>query len=90
MNRKLLSEEMTRLLLTPQENVVEEIFYGYVGYMESNEQGVVKYIQMGYNPEINYRAVHYSNQDLTIIVCSNHSEDAYEMLKEIEYLIVNN
>lgn len=58
--------------------------------IESNEQGVVKYIQMGYNPGINYRAVYYPNQDLTIIVCSNHSEDAYEMLKEIEYLIVNN
>ena len=90
MNGKLLSEDMTRLLLTPQENVVEDIFYGYVGYMESNEQGVVKYIQMGYDPGVNYRAVYYPNQDLTIIVCSNHSEGAYEMLKEIESLIMNN
>ena len=86
MNRRLLSEEMTRLLLTPQENVVEDIFYSYGGYMESNKQGVVKYIQMGYDPGVNYRSVHYPNQELTIIVCSNNSEGAYEMLKEIERL----
>lgn len=89
MNGRLLSEEMTRILLTPRENVVEDIFYGYGGYMESNEQGVVKYIQMGYDPGVNYRSVHDPNLDLTIVVCSNKSEGAYEMLKEIENLTVN-
>ncbi|MFC4025492.1 serine hydrolase domain-containing protein [Oceanobacillus longus] len=86
---RLLSEEMTSILLTPQENVVEDIFYGYGGYMESNEQGVVKYNQMGYDPGVNYRSVHYPNQNLTIVVCSNKSEGAYEMLKEVERLIIN-
>ncbi|MBP2242904.1 CubicO group peptidase (beta-lactamase class C family) [Cytobacillus eiseniae] len=89
MNGKLLSEEITRILLTPQVNVVDDIFYGYGGYMESNEQGVVKYIQMGYDPGVNYRSVHYPNQDLTIIVCSNKEEGAYEILKEVESLTVN-
>lgn len=89
MNGMLLSEEMTRQLLAPQENVEEDIFYGYGGYMELNKQGVVKYIQMGYDPGVNYRSVHYPNQDLTIVVCSNNSEGAYEMLKEIEILTVN-
>ncbi|RDW19650.1 serine hydrolase domain-containing protein [Oceanobacillus chungangensis] len=89
MNGRLLSEKMTRILLTPRENVVEDIFYGYGGYMELNEQGVVKYIQMGYDPGVNYRSVHYPNLDLTIVVCSNKSEGAYEMLKEIESLIEN-
>lgn len=88
MNHRLLSEEMTRILLTPQENVVEDIFYGYGGYMELNKLGVVKYIQMGYDPGVNYRSVHYPNQDLSIVVCSNKSEGAYEMVKEIESLIV--
>lgn len=88
-NGKLLSAEMTRLLLSPQENVTEDIYYGYGGYMESNGQDVVKYIQMGYDPGVNYRSVHYPDQDLTIVVCSNKSEGAYEMLKEIENLTVN-
>lgn len=90
MNGRLLSEEMTRLLLAPRENVTEDIFYGYGGYMEVNEQDVVKYIQMGYDPGVNYRSVHYPNENLTIVVCSNNSDGAYEMLKEIESLTVNN
>nr|WP_124220337.1 serine hydrolase [Aquisalibacillus elongatus] len=89
MNGKLLSDEMTSILLTPQVNVVEDIFYGYGGYMQSNEQGVVKCIQMGYDPGVNYRSVHYPSEDLTIIVCSNKSEGAYDMLKEIENIIEN-
>lgn len=89
MKGRLLSEEMTKTLLTPRETVEDDIFYGYGGYMESNKQGVVKYIQMGYDPGVNYRSVHYPNLDLTIIVCSNKSEGAYEMLKEIESLIIN-
>ncbi|WP_217585492.1 serine hydrolase domain-containing protein [Lentibacillus saliphilus] len=89
MNGRIVSKEMTRTLLTPRENVVEDIFYGYGGYMELNEKGVVKYIQMGYDPGVNYRSVYYPDLNLTIVVCSNKSEGAYEMLKEIESLAVN-
>lgn len=89
MNNRLLSEKMTQSLLTPREKVADDIFYGYGGYMELNEQGVVKYIQMGYDPGVNYRSVFYPDLDLIIVVCSNKSESAYEMLNEIESLIVN-
>lgn len=60
----------------------------FVGYMETNDQGVVKYIQMGYDPGVNYRSVQYPNLNLSIVVCSNKSEGAYEMLKEVESLSV--
>lgn len=89
MSGRLLSEGMARLLLAPRENVTEDIFYGYGGYMESDGEDVVKYIQMGYDPGVNYRSVHYPDWDLTIIVCSNHSEGAYEMLKELESLTMD-
>ncbi|ASV66953.1 serine hydrolase domain-containing protein [Cytobacillus kochii] len=87
MNGKLLTKDMTRNLLIPQVNVSEDIFYGYGGYMEANELGIVKYIQMGYDPGVNYRSVHYPKQALTIVVCSNKSEGAFEILKEIENII---
>ncbi|WDF02558.1 serine hydrolase domain-containing protein [Shouchella hunanensis] len=89
MNGKLLSAEMTRNFMAPQEHVDEDIFYGYIGYMESNEQGVVKFIQMGYDPGVNYRSVYYPEQGLTIVVCSNQSNGAYEILKELERVTVN-
>lgn len=85
---KILTEEMMRVFLKPQVSVGEDIHYGYSGYMETSGEGVVKYIQMGYDPGVNFRAVHYPGEDITIVVCSNKSDDAYEILKEAENLIL--
>lgn len=90
MDYQLLSEEMTREVLQARECVDEEdnIFYGYSGYMELDDnQEVIKYIQMGYDPGVNYRAVHYPHDKKTMIVCSNESEGAYELLKEMERIM---
>ena len=89
-NHQLLSKEMTQLLLMPREVVDEEgnIYYGYCGYMELDDsKKVVKYIQMGYDPGVNFRAVYYPETKTTIVVCSNESEGAYELLKEIENIL---
>lgn len=90
MDHRLLSEEMTKMLLEPREIVNEEqnIYYGYSGYMLLNDdQKVVKYIQMGYDPGANFRAVYYPVEKATIVVCSNKSDGAFELLKEIESII---
>lgn len=90
MSHELLSEETTRILLKQKVVVVAEdnIYYGYAGYMEVNDhKEVVKYIQMGYDPGVNYRAVYAPKSDMLIIVCSNESEGAYELLKELESIL---
>lgn len=87
---ELLSEEITKMLLTPHEVVDagENIYYGYAGFMEvNNHQEVVKYIQMGYDPGVNYRAICDPKSDMLIVVCSNESEGAYELLKEMESIL---
>lgn len=87
---KLLSDTMTSELFEPREVVftTENIYYGYSGYMELDEQhDVTKYIQMGYDPGVNFRAVHYPVSGKTIVVCSNAEEGAYEMLTEIECIL---
>ncbi|VDG96951.1 Penicillin-binding protein E [Lysinibacillus sphaericus] len=84
---ELLSKEMSENLLKPREVVNEDglIYYGYCGYMAvDNQLNVVKYIQMGYDPGVNFRAVYVPKEEATIVVCSNKSDGAYEMLKEIE------
>lgn len=89
-NHQLLSMEMTEVLFMPREIVDEEdnIYYGYCGFMELDDsKKVVKYIQMGYDPGVNYRAVYYPETKTTIVVCSNESEGAYELLKEIESIL---
>lgn len=90
MNNQLLSKKLTCQFIRPREVVVEEdyIYYGYAGFMEVNaDKEVTQFIQMGYDPGINYRAVYVPKHQLTIIVCSNESEHAYEVLKEIESII---
>lgn len=86
-NNELLSASMTKEIVKPREFVTEDIYYGYCGYMEMNKEKIVKYIQMGYDPGVNYRAVHYPEFNVTITVCSNESEGAYELLKELEYYL---
>ncbi|MCZ0704225.1 CubicO group peptidase (beta-lactamase class C family) [Natronobacillus azotifigens] len=72
-------------LLKPQVKVEDDIYYGYGGYMQISESGkVMKHILMGYDPGVNFRAVHYPDQLITIVVCSNQSAGAYEMIQEIE------
>lgn len=84
MNARLLTKEMTQTLLTPRVQVKDDIYYGYGGYMQTNSEHVEKYILMGYDPGVNFRSVHYPNRNLTIVVCSNKSDGAYEMIKTIE------
>ena len=90
MNHQLLSKEMTQTLLKPRVLVVadDDIYYGYCGYMElDGDKEVVKYIQMGYDPGVNFREVYYPDTKTTIVVCSNEEESAYELLKEIEKIL---
>lgn len=90
MRYQLLSKEITEQLLKPRVRVGREgnIFYGYCGYMElDNDEAVIKYIQMGYDPGVNFRGVYYPYAEKTIVVCSNKSDGAYELLKEIEQMI---
>src|SRR5699024_4983410 len=90
MSYQLLSKGMTQTLLMPRVTVVadEDIYYGYGGYMElGRNKEVDKYIQMGYDPGVNFREVYYPDTGTVIVVCSNEEEGAYELLKEIEQFI---
>ncbi|MFS0785442.1 serine hydrolase [Shouchella sp. 1P09AA] len=89
MNEKLLSGDMVRTLMTPHVPVDDDLYYAYGGFQQSNESGMIKYIQMGYDPGVNYRSVYYPKEDLTIVVCSNKSDGAFEILEEVEQLTVH-
>jgi len=80
---------MTEIFLTPQVYEEDEFFYGYGGLMKVVEQKVVKYIQMGYDPGVNYHSVYYPDQQLLIAVCSNKSAHAYEMQEVLEEFFVD-
>lgn len=87
MNGSLLSKHVLDEFLSSQVPVDlgDNIYYGYCGYMEAQEgKQPIKFIQMGYDPGINFREVYYPEDCRHIIVCSNEEENAYELLQEIE------
>ncbi|MDF2014983.1 serine hydrolase domain-containing protein [Priestia megaterium] len=81
---ELLNEEMTKYLLTPQIQIDDTTCYGYGLWVKMDKEKVLKYILMGYDPGANFRAAFYPNVDLKIVVCSNKSEGAFDMISGIE------
>ncbi|MGW9103419.1 serine hydrolase domain-containing protein [Priestia megaterium] len=81
---ELLNEEMTKYLLTPQVQIDDTTCYGYGVWIKMDKEKVLKYILMGYDPGVNFRSVFYPNNDLRIVVCSNKSEGAFDMISGIE------
>ncbi|MFD2628899.1 serine hydrolase domain-containing protein [Oceanobacillus kapialis] len=85
---QLLSKEMTEKLLKPQIEVDEDLFYSYGGYVDMEQNKVKKHILMGYDPGVNFRSVYYPEKSISIVVCSNESDGAFEVLKDLERLLI--
>lgn len=84
---QLLSKEMTDALLKPHVQINDDIYYGYGLYMKNTGNRVEKYILMGYDPGYNFRSVYYPDDEFAIVVCSNKSDGAFDVIREIESLI---
>ncbi|MCR8844531.1 beta-lactamase family protein [Paenibacillus sp. SC116] len=84
MNHQLLSKETTDLLLSVHTEAEKDFSYGYGVWLQKNAEGSLHYVLMGYDPGVNFRTVFYPDRALSIVVCSNRSGGAYEMLSTIE------
>ncbi|MFC6463694.1 serine hydrolase domain-containing protein [Marinilactibacillus sp. GCM10026970] len=89
MNHQLLTKTMTDTLLKPQVHEEDDFYYGYGGFMKVNDQEVIKYAQLGYDPGVNYHSVYYPNENLSIIVCSNKSSGAFDLQYIVEQALLN-
>ncbi|ATP40152.1 penicillin-binding protein [Solibacillus sp. R5-41] len=85
-NNQLLSEENTHQLLTPYINTRDDGngFYGYGVWIEKNENEILKYHIMGYDPGVSFHSAFYPNTLIKTVICSNKSDGAYGIMKEIE------
>ncbi|MEK5057385.1 penicillin-binding protein [Paenibacillus sp. FSL H7-0326] len=83
---RLLSAELTDLLLTPHVQVSEDLAYGYGLWITQHKdtQQIEKYVLMGYDPGVNFRALFYPDHSLLAVVCSNRSDGAFQVINEIE------
>ena len=86
-SNQLLSRDLSNLFLTPHVEVDEDFYYGYGHYIEMDNKAINRHIMMGYDPGVNFRAVYYPKSSLSVIVCSNLSDGAYDMIIEIQEVL---
>jgi len=83
-NHKLLNEALTNQLLTAHTQVKEGSFYGYGIWIKKNENGIVKYHVMGYDPGVSFHSAYFPNSSFKVVVCSNKSAGAFDIMNRIE------
>lgn len=84
-NNELLSEEYTHMLLTPYINTSDDnSFYGYGIWIQKNDNEILKYHIMGYDPGVSFHSAFYPKSLIKTVICSNKSEGAYDIMKLIE------
>ncbi|EZH64523.1 penicillin-binding protein [Bacillaceae bacterium JMAK1] len=85
-NGELLSQSLTKKLLTPHVKGDEDD-YGYGVWIHQDTDGIVCYHLMGYDPGVSFHSAYYPKEECVVVVCSNQSEGAYEMIEAIEKVI---
>jgi len=85
LNHTLLSPAMTEQLLEPQTyDPDSEQHYGLGIWITKKHGEVSKYHVMGYDPGVNFRSAYYPATGHTLVVASNGSGGAFEMMQMIE------
>lgn len=81
---KLLSEEMTDRLLSPQIYVDKDIYYGYGVWIIKRETEVFKYYLTGADPGVRFISSVYPKESLEITIVSNREFGPYDISMFIE------
>ncbi|TLS36167.1 serine hydrolase domain-containing protein [Pseudalkalibacillus caeni] len=85
MNYQLLNETYTNKLLSIHSQVSESSFYGYGVWIKKNtENNILKYHVMGYDPGVSFHSAHYPDLSINVVVCSNKSDGAFDIMSAIE------
>ncbi|GAK01281.1 LOW QUALITY PROTEIN: penicillin-binding protein [Geomicrobium sp. JCM 19055] len=86
MQEELLSKSMTEKLLKVHVQGDEDD-YGYGLWIHQSEKEIVRYHLMGYDPGVSFHTAYYPENETVVVVCSNQSEGAYEIMEAIEDVI---
>lgn len=87
---ELLSESMTALWLTPQVPVTQEWSYGYGLWFQQDAEGrMIKYGHTGEDPGVSARLFYYPQQDIDLVLFSNHGFSTTALLRAIEEVVLS-
>lgn len=84
LNFQLLNKTLTDQLLTPYAKEEDGDYYGYGVWIDKNDDTVVKYHVMGYDPGVSFHSAYYPESDIRLVVCSNESAGAFNVMDGIE------
>ena len=85
-SHQLLDAASTSLLLTPHVTVNDRGgSYGYGLWIQHHASGdVYKYHVMGYDPGVSFHSGYYPETEVISVICSNQSDGAFDVMKQIE------
>jgi CubicO group peptidase (beta-lactamase class C family) len=83
-NYRLINKALTIQLLTAHTQVKENSFYGYGLWIKKNGNLISKYHIMGYDPGVSFHSAYYPDSSFKVIVCSNKSVGAFDIMHGIE------
>ncbi|WP_085994592.1 serine hydrolase domain-containing protein [Oceanobacillus senegalensis] len=90
LHNQLLNDEHTNKLLTPYVRTNDKNgFYGYGVWIEKKDDEILKFYIMGYDPGVSFHSAFYPKTSTKTVICSNKSQGAFNVMKEIEGLICN-
>ena len=81
---KLLKEDITKELLTPQSHVGDNCYYGYGIFMITRDKEVYKYFISGGDPGVSFESTIYLKDDIEITILGNRKFNISELLSIIE------
>ena len=63
---------------------LDNSFYGYGIWIKKDDNEILKYHIMGYDPGVSFHSAFYPKSLIKTVICSNKSEGAYDIMKVIE------
>lgn len=81
---KLLKEDITKELLTPQSYVDNDCYYGYGIFMVMRDKEVYKYFISGGDPGVSFESTIYPKDDIEMTILGNRKFNISELLSIIE------
>lgn len=84
LNYKLLSKQITDVLLMPQVHVHSDVYYGYGIWIIKRNNSIYKYYITGSDPGVSFESARYPNTQTQITILGNREFSTYEIIKTVE------
>lgn len=84
LNYKILKEDITKELLSPQSYINGHCYYGYGLFMVMKDEKVYKYFTSGGDPGVSFESTVYTNKEIEITILGNRKFNIYELLSVLE------